>query len=140
MRPSKALLTVFSATIEERYGVPTVSIPNQELDLGGLELGESYRIAVLARPDESTATTQSHTQRTRGHNQTGPTPPVEVEEVREVDIEDLGEQGDGLARVGRGYIVFVPDTQVGDRVTVEITETKATVAFAEEIETEATDS
>jgi predicted RNA-binding protein with TRAM domain len=43
----------------------------------------------------------------------------------------MGDQGDGIARVDRGYVVIVPDAGVGDRVTVRIKEARENVAFAE---------
>jgi len=60
-----------------------------------------------------------------------PTPPVEEGEQRTVEIESLGDQGDGITRVDQGFVVIVPDTERGERVTVEITDVKETVAFAE---------
>lgn len=63
-------------------------------------------------------------------------PPVEEGELREVEIEDTGEKGDGIARVGPGYVVFVSDTKVGDRVTVRITQARDNFAFAEVVEAE----
>ena len=48
----------------------------------------------------------------------------------------MGDQGDGIARVDRGYVVFVPDTELGDRVTVRITETRENVAFSEVVKRE----
>lgn len=60
-------------------------------------------------------------------------PPVEQGEVRSVTIDTLGDQGDGLARVERGFVVIVPGTQPGDRVDVEITDVRQTVAFAEPV-------
>ncbi|WP_328766624.1 TRAM domain-containing protein [Haloarcula nitratireducens] len=58
-------------------------------------------------------------------------PPVEEGETRRVEIEDIGEQGDGVARVERGYVVIVPDTELGERVAVEIQTVTENVAFAE---------
>lgn len=46
-------------------------------------------------------------------------------------IETLGDQGDGIAKVERGFIVIVPGTQPGDQADVEITDVKESVAFAE---------
>lgn len=48
-------------------------------------------------------------------------PAVEEGERRSVEINDLGEQGDGIASVERGYIIIVPDTEPQERVTVEVT-------------------
>jgi predicted RNA-binding protein with TRAM domain len=35
-------------------------------------------------------------------------------ETLQLDIEDVGDQGDGLARVGPGYVVFVPRFDMPD--------------------------
>jgi predicted RNA-binding protein with TRAM domain len=63
-----------------------------------------------------------------------PEPPVEEGETREVEIEDLGEQGDGITRVERGFVVIVPDTKESERVNIEITDVRQNVAFAEIVE------
>jgi predicted RNA-binding protein with TRAM domain len=47
-----------------------------------------------------------------------------------VTIESLGNQGDGIARIDRGYVVIVPDTRPDDEVTIEIEQTRENVAFA----------
>ena len=41
-------------------------------------------------------------------------------------IESLGDQGDGITKIDRGYVVIVPGTRPDDKVTVEI----ENVAFA----------
>jgi predicted RNA-binding protein with TRAM domain len=61
-------------------------------------------------------------------------PPVEENETRVLTVEDMGDQGDGLARVEHGYIVFVPETSVGDEVRVEMETIKKNFAFAKVIE------
>ncbi|MFB6197039.1 MAG: TRAM domain-containing protein, partial [Halobacteriaceae archaeon] len=58
-------------------------------------------------------------------------PPVEKGAVRDVEIESLGDQGDGVARIDPGYVIFVPNTEVGEQVTVEITNVQPQFAFAE---------
>jgi predicted RNA-binding protein with TRAM domain len=55
-------------------------------------------------------------------------------ETIQVEIESLGEQGDGLAKVGPGYVVFVPDTEVGQQPLVRITAARENVAFAEVVD------
>ncbi len=52
----------------------------------------------------------------------------------EPEIEDLGKQGDGIARVERGYVIIVPDTEVGERVKIEVTEVKSNFAVGEVVE------
>ena len=48
-----------------------------------------------------------------------------------VEIEDIGDQGEGIARVERGYVVIIADAEVGDSVAVRVTKARETVAFAE---------
>lgn len=50
--------------------------------------------------------------------------------MREVTIESLGDKGDGIAKVERGYVVIIPETDPDDEVTVEIEQVRDTVAFA----------
>ena len=47
------------------------------------------------------------------------TAPVEVGKEYEVSIEDIAREGDGIARV-EGFVIFVPDTKVGDSAKVQI--------------------
>jgi predicted RNA-binding protein with TRAM domain len=58
-------------------------------------------------------------------------PPVTEGETLQLDIKDVGDQGDGLARVGPGYVVFVPDTEIGQQPLVRIETVRENFAFAE---------
>lgn len=134
MNVSESLQTVFSAEIETRNGTPIVTVPDREIELGGLAVGERYQVAIIDATRPSDSNERSMPRRTRP---TGPsTPPVETGEIIDVEIESVGEQGDGVARVGEGYVVFVPDTAVGDRVSIEITEARENFGFAEVVEEE----
>jgi predicted RNA-binding protein with TRAM domain len=128
-----SLHSVFSATVHERNGSYVVEIPSGEITHDAVAVDETYRIAVF----ESPATPESETQdtrspgRTRGdRQQPRPGPPVEEGEIRDVTIETVGDQGDGIAKVDRGYVVIVPDAQPGDEPTVEIEQVQENVAFA----------
>ena len=136
MEIPETLLTMYSGEIEERNGSPIVSLPDRELETGNLEVGETYRIAVFARTDTTGDATSEQPRRQPDRRGDTDEPPVEEGELCEVEIEDTGEQGDGIARVGPGYVVFVSDTQVGDRVTVRITQARDNFAFAEVVEAE----
>lgn len=137
MQFPEALITLFSAEIEDRNGEPVVVIPEQELELGDLEVGERYRVAVLRSAVSGGEATPSRSMDDRSTTPRGEAePPVKEGERREVEIEDIGDQGDGIARIGPGYIVFVPGTDVGDRVTVEITRARENFAFADVVEDE----
>ena len=61
-------------------------------------------------------------------------PPVTEGETLQLDIEDVGDQGDGLTRVGPGYVVFVPDTEIGQQPLVRIETVRGNFAFAEVVE------
>ncbi|MFB6213148.1 MAG: TRAM domain-containing protein [Candidatus Nanohaloarchaea archaeon] len=56
--------------------------------------------------------------------------PVSEGETVEVEIEDLGSKGDGIARV-EGFVVFVPGGEVGESYDVEVTSVGRKFAFAE---------
>lgn len=60
-------------------------------------------------------------------------PPVEVGDIKEVRIEALGSEGDGIAKVN-GFVIFVPGVKVGDVVTVRITKVLRKYGFAEVVE------
>lgn len=128
MQLDDSLLTVFSATIGERDGTPVIEVPDRELDLGTLSTGDTYRIALLETQGTAEKTPSQNRQK-KPPSESGP--PVTEGEQLDVEIEDVGEQGDGVARVGPGYIIFVPETDLGDRVTIEITKTLENFGFAE---------
>ena len=66
-------------------------------------------------------------------DQSPKTAPIQEGEEYEVKIEDVGKEGDGITRV-EGFVVFVPDTKVGDEVKVKITSVRRRFAFAEKVE------
>jgi predicted RNA-binding protein with TRAM domain len=129
MEISDQLRCLFTADIERRDGSHVVEVPEQELELGGVEDGATYRVALLSAPDRTTADEESTVSEPRRENGP-PEPPVEMGETRRVEIEEIGDQGDGIAKVERGYVVVVPDTDRGERVEIEITDVKQNVAFA----------
>ena len=59
-----------------------------------------------------------------------PSVPVEEGKVYEAKIEDIGREGDGLARI-QNFVVFVPGTKIGDEVKVKITKVHRRMAFGE---------
>ena len=61
------------------------------------------------------------------------TAPVREGDRVEVDIEDVGREGDGIAKV-EGYTVFVPDTDPGETVEIEVTDVKPRFGFGELVE------
>ncbi|WP_082356901.1 TRAM domain-containing protein [Halorubrum tropicale] len=130
MKISEELHCLFSGKIEDRDGSYVVEIPEQEVRLGGLQADETYRVAVLSAPTINENDTDANPQ----PEQSTQTPPVEEGEQRTVEIEDIGDQGDGITRVDHGFVVIVPDTKQTERVTIEITDVRENVAFAEVVE------
>ncbi len=129
MEISEKLLCLFSAKVEETDGRFVVEIPRREIETGSVESGDTYRVALIsgaepAPSDEGTSDVAADE----------PQPPVEPGEIRYVEIEDLGKQGDGIARVERGYVIIVPDTEVGERVKIEVSEVKSNFAVGEVLE------
>ncbi|TQQ83466.1 TRAM domain-containing protein [Halonotius terrestris] len=61
------------------------------------------------------------------------TAPVSVGDTREVEITDVGEEGDGVAEI-EGFTLFVSGTTTGETVEVRITDVKPTFAFAERVD------
>ena len=131
MEISEQLRCLFSGTVEERNGSHVIEIPDQEIRLGNLQADETYRLAVLPA---STTNEANATDSDPQPEQAPQTPPVKEGEQRTVEIEDMGDQGDGITRVERGFVVIVPDTEQGERVTIEITDVRENVAFADVVE------
>ncbi|AKB73201.1 translation initiation factor IF-2 subunit beta [Methanosarcina mazei C16] len=59
--------------------------------------------------------------------------PVEEGEVYDVTIQDIARQGDGIARI-EGFVVFVPNTSVGDEVQIKVERVLPKFAFASVVE------
>ena len=128
MEISDQLRCLFSATVEQQDDSYRLEVPEQEIHLGDVRPGETYRIAIL--PSGSGGEPERTDTDPDGAG-CPPEPPVEEGDRRDVEIEDIGEQGDGITRVERGFVVIVPDTEQGERVSIEITDVRENVAFAE---------
>jgi predicted RNA-binding protein with TRAM domain len=136
MEISEQLRCLFSAEVEARDGSYVLDVPKRELETGDLREGQPYRVAILptgtdATSDGNEPETDRERDRGDGRVRGRRDPPVEEGEHRTVEIEDIGEQGDGITRVERGYVVIVPDTELRERVEIEITNVRENVAFAE---------
>jgi len=139
---SDKLLCLFSASVTEADDKYVIEVPRREIDTGSVEPDETYRVALVSRePDSAEADSESGSRETsparRSRPSSEPQPPVEIGEVRYVEIEDIGKQGDGIARVERGYVIIVPGAEVGERVKIEVSEVKSNFAVGEIIEDDA---
>ncbi|TKX40551.1 TRAM domain-containing protein [Halorubrum sp. SD690R] len=133
---SDSLRSVFSAQIEERDGSYIVDVPASEIEHDALAADETYRVAILASESSTSQKTQEEQPHSGAQEPTPASdgPPVDEGEVRNVTIETTGDQGDGIAKVERGYVVIVPGGQPGDEPSVEIEQVKENVAFASIVE------
>lgn len=71
-------------------------------------------------------------QERRNNKRFGPIP-VKEGDTYEVEIEGIGEKGDGIARVN-GYVIIVPNVQKGDNVKVKVNAVRGKVSFGEVLE------
>jgi 23S rRNA (uridine2552-2'-O)-methyltransferase len=61
------------------------------------------------------------------------TAPVREGDELAVEIEDVGSEGDGIAKV-EGFTLFVPGAETGETVDVRVTDVKPRYGFAERVE------
>jgi predicted RNA-binding protein with TRAM domain len=120
---------LFTASVEEDEGSYSIEIPRAELDVGTVSAGETYRVVVLDESQPGSSESQQAEASATAVASSPPTPPVSSGDVREVTIESLGKQGDGIAKVERGYVLFVPGARPEDKVTVEVTDVRENFAF-----------
>ncbi|MFW5965135.1 MAG: TRAM domain-containing protein [Halodesulfurarchaeum sp.] len=130
MEISNELLCLFNGEITATDDGYVVEVPEREVENGAIEPGDVYRIAIIARGGIETDPAEERSVPSE------PQPPVEQGEIRYVEIEDIGKQGDGIARVERGYVIIVPGAEMGERVKIEITEVKSNFAVGDVIEEE----
>lgn len=120
---------LFSAAVEEAGDSYTIEVPKDEAERGTISAGETYRVVLLENnPSDKSEPSHANTAPTPTST---PTPPVSTGDIREVTIETLGDQGDGIAKIERGYVLIVPGVRPDDEVTVEITQVRENVAFAD---------
>lgn len=121
---SDALRTVFTGTIEQRSDSYVIEVPAEEISHGTVTAGGVYRVALLNAHEE---------RRDRQPETDESTPPVSEGDRRTVTVEAVGQEGDGIAKVERGYVIIVPGGEPGEEIEVEIERVTPSVAFAEVI-------
>jgi predicted RNA-binding protein with TRAM domain len=128
---SDQLTCLFTADVEEQDQSYVVEVPKQEVDVGYVDPTEDYHVAVLKKPGETSQPAPIQTSDDSSQQPDLDQPPVSTGETRVVEITELGDQGDGLTRVERGFVVIIPETEVGERVRIRIETVHETVAFGE---------
>ena len=101
----------------------------QDLDDLEAEIAEEFQYVRRSSPDAS-RDSSSEIYLIGKHRLTAP---VATGDELDVEIVDVGSEGDGVAKVDE-FTVFVPETETGETVTVEITDVKPQFAFAERVD------
>ena len=137
MESSAQLKGLFSAPIEETENTYVIEVPRSEVEGGSVEGAESYQVALLSSRRvsvEAESASMSASSNTSSEQEEPQDPPVSEGEERTVEITEMGDQGDGLTRVERGFVVIIPETEVGERVRIQIETVHETVAFGTVVE------
>jgi len=125
------LSCLFSATVENQDQSYVIEIPKDEIKTGYTDPTDQYQVALLSTSTQSEDTDEETNQTAEPEPSSDrKEPPVDVGETRVVEIEEIGDQGDGLTRVDRGYVVIVPKTEKGERVEIKIETVQQNVGFA----------
>jgi len=156
-----SLACLFSATVERRGDSYVLEVPAREVDLGSIESGGQYRVGVITAPgadQQAASASAADEERDRdgtvtaaeGRDRSGvgspaqsdpPSgPPVDEDETRTVTIESVGDEGDGIAKVERGYVIIVDGASVGETVRIRVHTVTRNVAFADVVDRDPTHS
>lgn len=127
MRSSEKMLCMFTAAVSEKNGSYVIEVPKSEVEFGTIEPNTPFSIGVFDQAEDNELVN------TDGKVNNRPTPPVEKGDNRTVEIESIGDQGDGIAKVDSGFVLIVPGTELGDEVEVEITKVNQSFAIAEPV-------
>jgi len=127
------LRCLFSGKIRrDSNGDFVVTIPTTEIDHGPIQPGNCHQIGIFDEVDAEPGAFQGRSRDPDGPAAQGPPsgePPVEEGEELTVKIEGKGEEGDGVAKVPPGYVIMVPETEVGEEVKIQVTATRENVGF-----------
>ena len=121
---SRELSYLFSSLVELDDESHFIKLPSQESPSFDIDTDTTYRVLFLPKSPGETNTTPSH----------APDAPVAIDATLEVLIEDIGSEGDGIARIGPGYIIFIPKTDIGHKVKIKINSVTSRCAFGEVVE------
>ncbi|XGI84119.1 TRAM domain-containing protein [Halorutilales archaeon Cl-col2-1] len=127
------LLCLFNSRVEERDDSYVIEVPKTEIDYGEIEKRGSYRFGVFEQVSPTESQSMDIESEDLSDGSQAYSPPVEEGEIREVTIESLGDDGDGVAKVDGNFVIFVPNTDVDDTVTIRIDDVKKTFAKGEVI-------
>ena len=106
MEISDDLVCLFTAQVSAEDASYHIEIPDREIENGTIDTTETYRVAML--PAESNTTSDSSADQPTEpapEQEDKQQPPVDGGETREVEIDSIGDKGDGIARISRSHRV-----------------------------------
>ena len=101
----------------------------QDLDDLEAEIAEEFQYVRRSSPDAS-RDSSSEIYLIGKHRLTAP---VRVDDQVDVEIVDVGDEGDGIAKV-EDFTIFVSGAETGETVSIRITDVKPQFAFAERVD------
>ncbi len=126
------LSCLFSSLVEADDESHFIMLPSQELISLDIDTNATYRVLFLPKlPGEKSPPDESLSPSTASPSSDAL---VTIGDVYEVLVEDIGNKGDGIARIGPGYIILIPKTDIGHKVKIKINSVTSRCAFAEVIE------
>jgi predicted RNA-binding protein with TRAM domain len=133
MNISEDLLCLHNSTVERQDDSYVLEVPEQEIQNGDLSDDEVYKVALIAASSGGTETTLGSSDREQTlESESGP--PIDEGDIRKVEIEGVGDQGDGVGKIAGGYVVIVPETEPGDTVTAEMETVRENFAIAKVVQ------
>ncbi len=128
-----SLRSVFTASVEADDDRHVISVPKNAVERESLAVAEPYQFAIFPTTEMADGDEESWRYPSEAPMRQA-APPVQDGEILDVTIETLGDQGDGIAKVDRGYVLIVPDGKPGEKLRVEVEDVKQNVAFANIVE------
>lgn len=133
--------SIYTAEVVKRDDEFVVEVPSRELELGDVDPGEIVQVALVTSPNTNSEAARNISsgqvrkrQESSDQEQEVDDPPVSEGEMLEVTIESVGDQGDGVAKVDRGYVLIVPGASPGEQPVVRVETVKENVGFAEVVQ------
>jgi predicted RNA-binding protein with TRAM domain len=109
------------------------SEPEEEVEEATEEVEEVEEVDETEEVEETSEEVQEEESQDESEEEEDYDKPVSEGDIVELEIEDLGSKGDGIARV-EGFVVFVPGGEVDQDYEVEITSVGRKFAFGEIVE------
>jgi len=126
------ILSVTQSEIrQDSDGNYVVDVPKEVVENTSAQPGHLVRVAVMDPPQHLLP---NDVFRSSGDSHKMDGPEFEEGDQMEVEIVSIGDKGDGIAKDENGFVIMVPGTQKGDRVTIEISNIRNNFANANVVE------